>query len=143
MKWIILLLLSAQTLAVTVNYAPFSSHFGRIATACGYSFNEKIDLVAIEYKGYTVSTFYNSYYRQSFTFAKRFSRDVGKINFSAQLGGVYGYNKMMQTDCMGIKEKSEILPFIAFGARIPIVDKFGLELVTTGLASTLSIYYKF
>lgn len=143
MKWIFLLLISVQTLATTVSYAPVASHYGRINTDCGYSLNEKIDLFAIEHNDYVVSVFKNSYYRNAVTVSKRFEKDLGRISVGMQLGGVYGYNSMMVTDCAGIEKPSELLPFGAVTLRVPFNYKVGAELASIGIASTLSFYYRF
>ncbi len=138
----LLLLISVQSYAASISYTPFAKHTGNIHTTCGYSFNEKLNMLTFEHNDYSVSVYKNSYYRQSLVIARRFSTN-SKVKLSAQIGAVSGYHIDMLTDCMAVYKKPQILPFLAVGVMIPMNDKMGVEMKTIGMASAISVYYNF
>lgn len=63
-------------------------------------FNEKHDLVGIEYDGWLVAYYNNSFHKDSYVLAKNvFQRTYGDFDLSVYAGAVYGY-----ASCVGEKK---------------------------------------
>lgn len=142
MKKLLIALLALSPMAATANglyVGGWSNHLSGSTDKSGYEYNEKHDLIAVEYNQIFVGTMLNSYSSRSFVAGYSFDLYETKyIDFKLLAGAVHGYTEA-QND---IARLGSVNGFVA-----PVVELNTPHIKPTvmlfGEALTLTFKYEF
>lgn len=142
MKKLLIALLALSPMAAQadgVYLGGWSNHLTGSTDKTGYEYNEKHDLIAVEYKNIFVGTMINSYDTRSYVAGYSFDLYESKyIDFRMLAGAVHGYTEAQNNILRAGSLNGFVAPVVEFNT--PYIEP---TLMLFGEALTLTFKYEF